>query len=127
MVCSRSFFQMISRHPSHFSQSPSVRTVRSEASVWVLESVSRLNQDMEGVNDHDSTLGAARYWPDPGFEARGSGTARSISATPAGKTSIRLISRQPASPGLVRAAAKTACFMTLSYRQGAVLTDWFCA
>src|ERR1035438_364192 len=51
---------MISRHPSHLSHSPSVRTVRSEESGGPFDSESRLNHDIGGVNDHDST--PALFW-----------------------------------------------------------------
>src|SRR5256885_12481010 len=49
MVVSRSFFQMISRQPSHLSHRPSVRTVRGASSggAGLFESESRLNQDIE--------------------------------------------------------------------------------
>src|SRR5690242_10520405 len=53
---SRSFFQMICRHPSHFSQRPSVRMWRAPCSDVGVD-FSRLNQDMGGGKTSQKSKG----------------------------------------------------------------------
>src|SRR5580700_9809852 len=56
-VFSRSFFQVISRQPSHFSHRPSVRTVCVESSPFGLFAPfdSRLNQDINVISCYTLT------------------------------------------------------------------------